>query len=939
MALGDGIRRNIASVDPAERVMLREALIELNNRFFPGTRTENPPGGVSWWFKQDEIHQATHVHGGPAFVPWHREIVNRFEELLRQINPQLSLHYWDWKQDPRSIPNANLGGGTTGTLNLFTPDFMGYGGSSSASIDEPWLSAGYYVPGTANDRDVTGNPADPPADVFRNVDGSPATNADENDPTTGILTQTDFADMRGRMESVHNSMHGFVNMGSQHISFRDPFVFLLHSNVDRLFARWQTDPAFPERLQPETVYGSESGDPELAEFVEPWSTGTSTDQFGVDHLTRPWYAPENQGRPHDYKHPSIVTPPCYDTNFSNNNALVEVMNEGTPPVILFNDIPEGETGARAASFRVYGCRDITIRVKAGAGPTNPFIVLSPASGSVSVPHKQSLFVEARIWFGLLAPDPAVPIADDSVTIECPETGQEFTFTLRGNVIEKPSVAVMLSLDQSGSMDDDAGTSGRKRIDVLKDSARAFAELIPANDGIGLVRFDHDAYNVDDATWPGKAITRIVSDDDFDPERIASLAAVNAHATNPAGYTSVGDGVAKARTYLNDPAVTGYTNKAMIVFTDGLQNRPQSIEDVTGSIDNRTFAIGLGNENQVDTGALYDLTNGTGGFLLLTGLLTDNIDDYFRTKKYFLQILSGVTNDNVVLDPNGYLSPGSTIRIPFYLNEADILCSTMLMWDYPVIDFAVETPAGDIIDMATAAGLGIVAKLSQSSGLYRFTLPVALGGGQQAGRWHVVLKINDGRYKKYARQSDGQNQGNSLAQKGARYCVQINTRSNLKMTALVEQSDFLPGSSVLVKAKLTEYGIPVDHRASCNASVVRPDRTSFDLPMTEVEPGVFQVKFNTDLQGVYRIRIMAKGATMRGKPFTREESRTAAAFRNKPDRGSENPSEGGNPSGGDGTDGRLSELVARCCARSTTLMVISVILLLIIILLLWKIISN
>lgn len=37
MALGDGIRRNIASVDPTERALLRDALIALNQRFFPGT--------------------------------------------------------------------------------------------------------------------------------------------------------------------------------------------------------------------------------------------------------------------------------------------------------------------------------------------------------------------------------------------------------------------------------------------------------------------------------------------------------------------------------------------------------------------------------------------------------------------------------------------------------------------------------------------------------------------------------------------------------------------------------------------------------------------------------------------------------------------------------------------------------------------------------------
>ena len=238
-------------------------------------RTDSTPGGVSWWFKQDEIHQATHVHGGPEFLPWHREIVNRMEALLRQINPRLSLHYWDWTQDPRSIPNANLGAGA-GTLNLFTPDFMGYGGPTSQPIGPPWQNAvapfrndGYYIPGANPHRDSSRNPADPPRAVNRFVDGSLSPASREGD--TDITTAGDYAEMRGRLEDVHDSMHEFVSMGGPHISFRDPFVFLLHSNVDRLFALWQTDPAYPERLDPDTVYGSERGDPGLNGNIPPWA--------------------------------------------------------------------------------------------------------------------------------------------------------------------------------------------------------------------------------------------------------------------------------------------------------------------------------------------------------------------------------------------------------------------------------------------------------------------------------------------------------------------------------------------------------------------------------------------------------------------------------------------------------------------------------------------
>jgi hypothetical protein len=51
MVLGDGVRRNIAHVDPAERDMLKDAILQLHTRFYPGNRSDTPPGGVSWWFE------------------------------------------------------------------------------------------------------------------------------------------------------------------------------------------------------------------------------------------------------------------------------------------------------------------------------------------------------------------------------------------------------------------------------------------------------------------------------------------------------------------------------------------------------------------------------------------------------------------------------------------------------------------------------------------------------------------------------------------------------------------------------------------------------------------------------------------------------------------------------------------------------------------------
>ena len=65
MVFGDGIRRNIAEIS---RDAFIAAILALNDDPYrhPGDRVNNPTptnptGGVTYWFKQDEIHASTHV--------------------------------------------------------------------------------------------------------------------------------------------------------------------------------------------------------------------------------------------------------------------------------------------------------------------------------------------------------------------------------------------------------------------------------------------------------------------------------------------------------------------------------------------------------------------------------------------------------------------------------------------------------------------------------------------------------------------------------------------------------------------------------------------------------------------------------------------------------------------------------------------------------------
>jgi hypothetical protein len=238
--------------------------------------------------------------------------MNRFEVLLREVDPELSLHYWDWTTDPGW---------------MFTNQFMG---SPSGDAGDPWLSAGFYDPNpTHQNRDTTGNPADPPQHVTRSVRaGAPFTAADDQQL---INNSANFVDFDNNMAGPHATAHGWIGgtLSNPHTSFRDPVVFLLHSNVDRLFAMWQTQPGHSERLDPQQVYGAYSntrgsGDVNtlhpnwgILSPLEPWAgPGAQTAATGIIanvHATRPWAAPEHQEIIKDSKHPTVVAPPLYDS--------------------------------------------------------------------------------------------------------------------------------------------------------------------------------------------------------------------------------------------------------------------------------------------------------------------------------------------------------------------------------------------------------------------------------------------------------------------------------------------------------------------------------------------------------------------------------------------------------------------------------------------------
>ncbi len=374
-------RKNFAHLTDAERQAYIEAVKKADLLKYSD--------GVSYWDKQDQIHQGTHNHGGNSSIPWHREMVNKYEALLRQADPDVALHYWDWTQDPRAVSD-----GQGGTVDFSDPSLLG---TMSGMLDG--ALAGLHNGGVlAGSREQTGEPADPPQSVERAAAaGAPGVSSDANilAAGNGVPQAQQWTAFRVALEGAHNSAHGYIggDIGQSHQSFEDPFVFLLHSNVDRLFAMWQTEPGQDWRRDPDQVYGDQAdttGEGSILHTLQPWD---GTVEFGSP--IEPWVGSSPQLEIKNCRHPSVVLPPCYDTL----PLTVEQVSPAPGDPVRFLDVVEHLPTARALRLRVVGCEPVT----ATASVTAPFTVLASA---VAAPETDGFSEEDLLVWVLFSPGAA-----------------------------------------------------------------------------------------------------------------------------------------------------------------------------------------------------------------------------------------------------------------------------------------------------------------------------------------------------------------------------------------------------------------------------------------------------------------------------------------------------------------------------------------------------
>jgi hypothetical protein len=574
------------------------------------------------------------------------------------------------------------------------------------------------------------------------------------------------------------------------------------------------------------------------------------------------------------------------------------------PHLNFLDVPQGPMGMvreapLAITFEVASPgAAVTLEYAAGGAPNHPQLV--PTNTSVTVgPTAGNVVATASLWIIFRTDAVGSSIATQTVTVQEAGTGRTWTITIDGNTVARATTATALALDRSGSMS--ALSGGVTKHVALQQAANMFVDLMLEGDGVGIARFSTDAQALQPVLTLGNGQLS-------DLNRSATHDIINGSGLNPAGATSIGDGIYEARGLLD--VSSGYDRKALVVLTDGIENQPRWIADVSAQIDATTYAIGFGMPQDISVQALQTISGNTGGYLLVTGDTTG--DNRFRLQKHFLQVLSGVNNSEVVLDPDGTLTPGQVVRIPFTVSDADSGLEVVLMTPLPHnVDFRLETPNGMLVEPWQAqADPAMQFAFSDQSAFYRLALPLQLQPNRfdQAGKWHAVLTIGKPRVggdfvdvdreildarrnsttpPQAALPSEAQRRfelarlpqyGASATHGGARqlpFSLVVQAYSSVSFRASAEQSGYRVGSEAHLSAVLTQSGLPIDD-AAVWAEITAPSGRTTNVDLA-ADGARWIGSFPANEAGVHRARVRARGRTRKAVRFEREQTVTVVVW--------------------------------------------------------------
>src|SRR5262245_1363032 len=236
------IRKNANKLTTAERDRFVAAFAQLNNH------------GAGRFTDFRDMHtrvSSPQAHGAPGFLAWHRAYLLDLERFLQAIDPSVALPYWRFDQ---AAPN------------IFSLDFLGVSDSLGTVQFSPANPLRFWV--TDGVQGINRRP------FFNTTTGRPGLRTEAQTLALGGASSQYrlFRTMEGNPHgTAHTSFGGSIS--SIGTAAKDPLFFLLHCNVDRLWAKWQrqfgrANPALA------AAYDSNPGNPighNLPDSMWPWN--------------------------------------------------------------------------------------------------------------------------------------------------------------------------------------------------------------------------------------------------------------------------------------------------------------------------------------------------------------------------------------------------------------------------------------------------------------------------------------------------------------------------------------------------------------------------------------------------------------------------------------------------------------------------------------------
>lgn len=791
------------------------------------------------------------IHWGPAFLPWHRHFLLRLEWELRQFDDRVSLPYWDWTR------------------------------ADSQDIDaEPWKS---FFGG----RNKSGGRFDH-WDFVRRSDAAgnvlPSLNQVLDELSAG-----NYAAFRAIECGTHVNAHVWV--GESMAGGRspdDPLFYLHHCNVDRIWAIWQLNHPAPGVEQYSTGPSTCNEDEDAFVGLNSPMHGGATPASMLDHVALGYV----------YHRDDLLLAAAQArgmAGFIPGDPLTVTLET---PQVTFNDVPEGDTTHRSALFKIVGCGGLMFEAAITSGP---FTLADPSP--YSFPGSDFPADQFRIWVQYTGQAPGT-LANGTMRVVAhnmfgDELWRDDDIPIVANSVQRPRASVTMVLDESGSMLANAGNN-RMRLEVLQFAATTFVDQLYDDNGIAMVSFSDAAQTVRDLEVAGPLTSGVRND--------VRLKITQHGPPDAYPHTCIGAGIQQAADLIAASPIKGdFEINATIVFTDGIEDRSPRIADVQHLITDRLYAVGVADAANVQNDILRAIANNSGGFMLVTGALAQ--DDEFLLEKFFIQILAGVLNRDIVRDPPGSVGFGEIARVPFSITRSDIAFDAVALTRAPhFLAVALQAPDGTIIGVPQLPP-GAYRPGAASRNL-RVTLPVLHDGKEHwEGEWQLLLALMGRGY------TTGLANIPAVAAPGQGprlpFHALIHARSNLHMRATLSQTGVAPGSTLYLRATLTEYERPLATHPVVNTTVTLPDHSTALVALHETDTGVFEAAMLATQDGAYRFHVVAEGLASRGARFTREQLLTAVIGR-APQPGDPRPGEGGDGHDGKGDDG-VKDLL--CCLLS------------------------